>query len=610
MASKPLVFSLFFIGILFSSLVYSPFVLDYTLTPRLISVSIILVVSFYLWFKASAQKLVKVDFIVLSYIAYVLFSCVSGLWANTPTESIFENAKLVVALAVFLFGYYFFKSDKEHALTLLAKISVVIVLVECVLVSSQLNQLAAFNKEALYNVYGANSHKNLVSSFLYISLFFQVMGLFRLKKIWKWLTLLTLLLSLGMIAVIQTKAVWIALAVSVMLMLLLLLYKRINIKISLKWSLITGIILINVFFIFLQPRIIRKGLDFNQSQSQNDKAGSKKELDNERLQLWDKTYEMIHAHPVIGVGAGNWQIHFPDATLKGMYRAEDLNFTFQRPHNDLLWIIAETGFIGLNLFLLFVVSLLLFLIDTLKFVSERKMMIEVILSVVTIVGFFTAAFFDFPKERIEHLIWVNLVFAFAYSLIKENNDLKTLFEFKISGLYFVGLELILVITAVTGIYRYKGEHYTRQMYDRKKQNNNPGVIREAKKAVNFAYSIDPTSLPIKWYTGNSYAIAGNFNQAKTDLLEAYQLNPYNRNVVNDLASAYVNTNKPDSAEYYYMEASRISPRFDDPKLNLVAIYFNKRKFEKADSCLKTLLHDSERRTKYQKMVDAFLEKQK
>lgn len=611
MKTKQSVFKLFFFGIFISSVIYSPFVLDYTLTPRLISLSVVLILCVYLVFKERMINRMKIDIISVSYISYVLFSCLSGFWANTPTESIFENAKLVVALAVFLFAYYLFKSDKEHALELLAKICVIIVLVECGLVSFQLSKLTVFSKDALYSVYGANSHKNLVSSFLYITLFFQMIGFFKLKKIWKWLTMLTIVLSLGMIVVIQTKAVWIALVVSCLLFVLLwLYYKRIKFKINIKWSMVTAIVLINIFFIFLQPKIIQKGLDFNQSQSQNDKAGSKKELDNERLQLWDKTYQMIHAQPFIGVGAGNWQIHFPDATLKGMYRAEDLNFTFQRPHNDLLWIIAETGFIGLNLFLLFVVSLLLFLTNILKLVNERNKVIEVILTFVTIVGFFTAAFFDFPKERIEHLIWINLVFAFAYHLIKEHTDLKALFEYKVSGLYFTGLQLILLTAVVIGIYRYKGEYYTRQMYDQKKQNNNAGVIREAKKAANFTYSIDPTSLPIKWYTGNSFALIGNFMQAKTDLLDAYRLNPYNRNVINDLASAYVNTNQPDSAKYYYLEACRISPRFDDPKLNLAAIYFNQKQFEKADSCLKTLLHDSERRTKYQMMVDAFLSNKK
>jgi tetratricopeptide (TPR) repeat protein len=336
---------------------------------------------------------------------------------------------------------------------------------------------------------------------------------------------------------------------------------------------------------------------------------NKKELDNERLELWDKTYYIIKQHPLLGVGMGNWQIHFPDATLKGMYRAEDLNYTFQRPHNDVLWIIAETGFIGFNLFLIFIVSLLTFLLRTTKIVSTQKLnYIEPLLCIIFIIGFYTTSFFDFPKERIEHLIWINILFSFAYYYIKENNSLKTIRSFKLNNLHYLAMVIISGLVTIIGIYRYKGEYFTRKMYDQKKITNNAGVLQQGKKALNFAYSIDPTSLPIKWYTGNSYAILGNYMQAKNDLLTAKNINPFNRNVLNDLASAYVNTNQKDSAIYYYLEAIRISPRFDDPKLNLVTIYFNQKQFEKADSCLKTLLHDSERRTKYQKMVNAFLKK--
>ena len=105
-----------------------------------------------------------------------------------------------------------------------------------------------------------------------------------------------------------------------------------------------------------------------------------------------------------------------------------------------------------------------------------------------------------------------------------------------------------------------------------------------------------------------YTRAGNLVQAKSDFKNAYLLNPYNRNVINDLASSYVNINQLDSAKYFYIKASRISPRFDDPKLNLAAVYFNEKEFKKADSCLQTLLHDSERRTKYQTLINAFLGK--
>jgi O-antigen ligase len=608
MRSKNLVLNLFPIGILLSSLIYSSSVLDFTLTPRLISISVTLLICFFLVWKEKETINTKPDIILVTYAGFVIFSCLSTLWAHTISEAIFENSKVIISFMVFSFAYVALQKDKDHTLHMLCRMAVLLVLVEATLVSLQLRQLVSFNKELLYNVTGANSHKNLVSSFLFTTLFFLIIGFLKQKSIWKYLSLLGVFLNLTMIVILQTKAVWIAMVLAALICFFLFIYKRFNIRLPFKWTLIMVMILLNVFFVFIQPKIIERGLTFNKSQIEANAYSGKTELDNERLELWNKTYVMISKHPIVGVGSGNWQIHFPDATLKGMYRAEDLNYTFQRPHNDVLWIIAETGFVGFNLFFLFIVSILILLLNAVsKLHHEKKPTTELILCIATIVGFFTASFFDFPKERIEHLIWINLVFALAWYFIKEQDLLKDIITLtKKRSVIFVTM-IIASAIGIIGFYRYQGEYFTRKMYDQKRLNDNAGVIRESKKALSFVYTLDPTSLPLKWYSGNSYALLGNYPQSKADFLEAYKLNPYNRNVLNDLASAYVNTGEIAIAESYYREACRISPRFDDPKLNLTALYFNQQKFQKADSVLKTLLHDSERRTKYQTVVDAFLQ---
>ncbi|MES2763779.1 MAG: O-antigen ligase family protein [Bacteroidota bacterium] len=609
MRSKALVLNLFPVGVLISSMVYSSSILDFTLTPRLIGIASILLFCIFLIWRSKEILSIKSDLILIAYAGFVVFSCLSTAWAHTRSEAIFENSKIVMSFLVFVLGYYALKKDKDHTLIMLCRVAMLLTLGEAVLISLQLSHLTAFNKEALYSVTGANSHKNLVSSFLFINLFFLIIGCIRMQKIWRYLSLTAVVLNLCMILIIQTKAVWIALALVLLLSGALFAYKRLNIRLSFKWTLVIIMILANVFFAFVQPKIIERGLAFNRSQIEANQYSGKTELDNERLELWNKTYYMIRHHPVIGVGSGNWQIYFPDATLQGMYRAEDLNYTFQRPHNDILWIIAETGFIGFNLFLLFICSILILLLNAIQLLGDqKKTVIELVLCFVTIVGFLTASFFDFPKERIEHLIWINLVFALAYFYAKENISLKTIATFKLNHLHFIAVIGLSAAVIYIGSYRYKGEYHTRKMYDQKRLSNNTGVIQEGKKAINFVYTIDPTSLPIKWYTGNSFALQGNFRQSKLDFMEAYDLNPFNRNVLNDLASAYVNTNEIDLAKKHYLEACRISPRFDDAKLNLTTIYFNQKEFEKADSILKTLLHDSERRTKYQAMVNAFLGK--
>jgi Flp pilus assembly protein TadD len=131
------------------------------------------------------------------------------------------------------------------------------------------------------------------------------------------------------------------------------------------------------------------------------------------------------------------------------------------------------------------------------------------------------------------------------------------------------------------------------------------VVKAGQRALSIAYTLDPTSVPIYWYIGNARVLLKDDAQAKTDFIQAYYYNPYNRNVLNDLASSYAKNNQLTLAKTYYLEASRISPRFDEPKLNLAAIYIGQKQYGLAAHCLKSLYHDSERRTNYQKIVDAF-----
>jgi tetratricopeptide (TPR) repeat protein len=330
-----------------------------------------------------------------------------------------------------------------------------------------------------------------------------------------------------------------------------------------------------------------------------------KELDNERLTLWQKTYEMVRKHPG-GVGMGNWQVYFPDATLKGLWRAEDLNFTFQRPHNDLLWILSETGWPGLNLFLIFIFSLFLFLFRAVRFSqASEHMKIKMILCVAFIAAFLAASFFDFPKERIEHIVWLNIIFGIAYVYIQRYSDIK-IFKKTVLPPFFVLLSFsILILIVGIGLLRYKGEYYTRLMYNERFLNQEAKAIIDGEEAVSFAYCLDPTSVPVHWYMANSYVNLKNYEKAQTDFILAYKENPYNRNVLNDLGSSYSFSNDDSLAKVCYREALRISPRFDDPKLNLAAIYIKEKKFREADTCLKLMFHDSERRSQYQKLVDAF-----
>ena len=70
--------------------------------------------------------------------------------------------------------------------------------------------------------------------------------------------------------------------------------------------------------------------------------------DKGRLTLWHRTLEIILSRPIMGVGAGNWRLVYPAYAQGDMV---DRHTVPHRPHNDLLWIWAETGTIGLGFYL-------------------------------------------------------------------------------------------------------------------------------------------------------------------------------------------------------------------------------------------------------------------
>lgn len=598
---------LFLIGILLSSLVAFPFILDPTLSPRFIALAICLTAIACLFYKSDLSWHLKADLTLLAYCSYTLFCVVSIFWSTTKSEAIFESFKQVLNLFIFSIAYVFFKKDHLFFKALL-KASILLFVLIFAFSLFQIFELENFDKESIYAVKGFQGHKNLLSSFLFLNLFFLIIGTYKLEKIWKVTAAICIVASFGLLLFLRTKAVWVGLGISLALFFCFyaLSSKTQNSKIKIKPTilLIFGLIFLNIFFLFFLQPIIQKSSEYTSQADTSGKFLPSMKLEQERLVLWDKTYHLIKQKPILGVGLGNWQIHLPDASLTGLWRGEDLNYTFQRPHNDFLWLLSELGLVGFNLFLLFLLSVLFLLIRVLWLnIPHLPNALDILLCFAFIAGYYVISFFDFPRERIEHGIWINLILAFAYSMIKKDSKPKEYFSLKIGRIQFGLLAALFIFISVVGILRFKGEFFMRRMLIYKSNNQLADVIRSGDSGKSFAYSIDATSVPISWYTGNAKAALGRFEEAQKDFISAFRLTPFNKNVLNDLGSSYVYTNDVVKAKFYYEEAARISPRYDEPKLNLASIYINAKDYKTASMWLRSLLHDSERRKKYEQTIE-------
>lgn len=533
---------------------------------------------------------------MLSYLAYVIWSCCSTFWSQTVSEAIFENTKLVLGYFIFVISIYLFKNREEIFFALLIKASLFIVFVLALVALYQISILTNFNKESLYLVTGLNGHKNLFSSFLFLNLFFLLSGAILFNSTWKKLIFVGIALNLSLLFILQTKAAWLGLLLGLIgfFCLRLLIHFRLNQKPRPIILILIGLVMLNVFFLRLLKPVIDKSIN-HQFDLLNKQDVKNNKIDTERLLVWQKTYQIIKQNTWKGVGLGNWQIYFPDANLTGLWRAEDLNVTFQRPHNDWLWILSETGLIGFNLFLLFILSIICYAYSS----TIDKNSYLIVIAISFVFGYLVISFFDFPKERIEHNIWFNILLAFIF--FKSTNHLNVFYSITFESKKLIWLVPILLFMILIGFLRLKGEYYTRKMYQ-VKNTDNLKIIKAAQSALSFVYYIDPTSIPIHWYIANANVQTKDFFIGHGNFIKAYEKNPFNRNVINDLASSYVMQGNIDKGMQLYKEAIRISPRFDDPKLNMAAIYLNQNKLIEAKSTLDSIFHDSNRRTNYYEIL--------
>lgn len=602
---------IFFTGIVISSFIISPEVMDFTLVARFITLSLFLFLAFAVLVRKAPALKVKADLPLLAYGLYTVFCCCSILWAHTTSEALFESAKVFLGFCVFLLTVFTLRRDEGKWMDRLLVFSVVLFFMELVVIAIQMTDLGDLEKDSLYSISGMNGHKNLLTSFLLLNLFFLIKALFRLKQTWKILAATALVLNLGLIGLLQTKAVWLGLIIALLTYATAYLFTVLRKKIRMKLNVYIwiGIVMLtaNLFFLKVLPIAIDRGLSYNQGVKVEGVNTASRELDDERLMLWKKTNAVFQDKPLLGTGMGNWQIWYPKAGLDHLWRAEELNYTFQRPHNDWLWILSETGLIGFNLFLLFAVSILAFLLKAaLVAAADRQRQRRIIGYMAIISAFFTVAFFDFPRERMEHTIWINLIFGMAYVEIRNSLALGPLFTFTVQRGHYLAVAVILLFICSVGMLRHQGEYNLRNLYVAKNLGGRSQVIDLCTAAESFAYTIDPTSLPLCWYSGNAKAQGKDFEGAHRDLLKAYGLAPYNRNVLNDLASSYAFRNETETAKMYYRKSAGISPRFDDPKLNLAAIYIREENYRMALYWLSTLHHPSERRSAYETIVKANL----
>ena len=107
------------------------------------------------------------------------------------------------------------------------------------------------------------------------------------------------------------------------------------------------------------------------------------------------------------------------------------------------------------------------------------------------------------------------------------------------------------------------------------------TLHHANKAENYFYKVDLTSIPLAWYQGLASFNLNEKAESVTLFEKAYQIAPYQIQVLNNLAGSYSFQGDRQKAIKYYQKALEISTNFEEARLNLASVYYNEKQYDKA-----------------------------
>ena len=579
------IFSKLYYGLFFLlSFIYSGELVDPVLIPRQIYLTVfVFVIGIIICYWIYKRKL-PADFsfikLTLPLLFFIFITTIIISFSQTIdiSESIYVLSKVSLEILFFIITTYLLIHKKITA-ELFIKSVIVFSIITVLIAFYQILKIYFSGKSFFENIEminATNGNKNSLSSILFLTLPFVIGSVF-LTKPWKIVSVVLIFIIMVLFWVIQAKAVIAAFIIFLILFLFLFLKFRKN-AVNKHY---TKIILIAAALIIVVASIITV-----QNKQTFYRITNPRTIFL-RFSAWENSALMIKDNFFFGVGAGNWQVQFPKYGLDKFVdidkAVKDGIITYQRPHNDFLWVFCEQGVFGLLAYILIFATILFYLYKLLK-KSEKwddKWLYASFFA--AIAGYIMIAFVDFPLERIEHQLLLFLMFsiitAHYYNLLKtDKTSKKTMVKLPVLIIFLVVPVLFSFIISVS---RCSGEYHTHKMYDARSAANWKLMVKEADKAVSSYYVMDPMSVPISWYKGVALFSSGNINKAKTSFENAYKIHPYNIHVLNNLASCYESMGEHKKAEEFYLKALSISSDFEEARLNLSAVYFNMKDYEKA-----------------------------
>ncbi len=526
--------------------------------------------------------------VTAALLLYLLVTMVSSGFAVNKSESLYETAKL------FTFIMFFFAVLLLYSPDFILYTAVTLTTAGFLLAVIGILQFFGpgfRNLPGYYYPFATLANKNMLATALILLVPFALAGLSFNKGKFRFFSALSFFFMLFCLILTRTRAAWLGLIFGSAATLALYMYLNGSQKMisQINQYRPRAVILTGLLFITLSAGQYALKYDPHLNGTDPTIAGRMLSVMDKdsgsikiRLQLWDKTLVMVRDHPLTGVGPGNWKIALPAYGLEGT-KAESGLVHAQRPHNDYLWVLAETGIPGFICFGLIIFITLVYILKTKKkvwFAKENALLPFLFMG---ITGYLVNSFFSFPRERVFlsllFYLYLGLVAGIYHGTIKPKpgGTAGTAIVVPVFTILFI----LLTGSFILSLSRVRSEKLVkRALYD-KVSNNWDAVVQNITAAVSPFYTLDPAATPIRWYRGVAFFSKGNKDAALNDFKLAEKYHPNHVQVLNNLGTCFEVKKDHERAVFYYKRALAISPVFYESAINLGAAYFNSGKYDLA-----------------------------
>lgn len=452
--------------------------------------------------------------------------------------------------------------------------------------------------------------KNWLSN--YLALIFPIIFSFFLlenNRRYKIILFLSLLVLYTTLIIGQSRGIWISIITTLLFALFLISRYRLweVFRFNKRWLIVLLTIFLVITVIYSTENPINKS-----RLTAIERAASTFDKDdpsiNTRFLIWRTALEIIKDKPILGLGIGTFSYHYLDyqaAFLVNHPEYIKYNGKAAEAHNEYLHLAAETGITGLFSLLAIIFVFYYLIYQYLEREKNKDNIIIIFGLLMGITCFLIHCLFTFPFHVpvLGTTFFILLGLTITYINLSEKNEGKessksaVLVKFKSNTFYTTIVTVMLIVLAVTGLWKialkpylaehnyFKGaNHFAEQengialeYFKRAAQyDSNNGRILHALGSAYYQLDLQEEAQKILQKTtqiyrdrntfrnlGLSYRQSGDFEQAEKQFQQAIYLDPKYYVAYHDLASLYVYLNEYEKAIEQWQRAIDLGLEFEE-----------------------------------------------